>query len=240
MRSERTGIHEIRERVVQQERGDLEAVLVARIVDPVPLQGTDVVHVAELRAPRFEDCPVLRETIVPEHLLQVALQVCDESVTVEKGVVDVEQTHDRGLCGHPAPPADSGLCQKPSLARASRVNRCTVLGPIRPDSIMPSSMASSLDAQELSPDDAHHDRRRWVSLCRRYVSTFRTGASLHLSLGLNPIFHRIARTTVATLRDLVRAEANPIGGSFPTLFIRGAGGWRGLDLGELGLVVAVV
>lgn len=82
----------------------------------IALQGSEVVRIAELRAPLFEDRPVTLLTLGPERLRQLAFEIRHDAVVIEQGVIDIEQKDDRGRLRHRVASLGRGLCQPPSAA----------------------------------------------------------------------------------------------------------------------------
>src|SRR5208337_82710 len=95
-------------RIVQQVRGDLQEVRVARVLGSVALQGAEVIRVAEFRAPLLEDSPVALLALGPKRLREMSFQVVYDPVAVEQGVIDIEQEYDRGKLRHPDTSSGSG------------------------------------------------------------------------------------------------------------------------------------
>ena len=80
--------------VVDEEGRDREEVRIARVLDAVALQCSQVVGVAELDAQRFEDGPVSLLALDPDLADEIPLQVGGNPVVVEQRVIDVEQEYD--------------------------------------------------------------------------------------------------------------------------------------------------
>ena len=70
-----------------------------RALHPVPLEGAQVVCVAELRAQDLEDLPVPLLPVGADLALQVPPEVEDDPVVVEERVVHVDEEHHVGS-GH--------------------------------------------------------------------------------------------------------------------------------------------
>jgi hypothetical protein len=79
---------------VQQIQRDLEHVRLARALDPVALQGAEVVCITELGPKLLENFPVAPLALLTEPVGQVAPQIGDHRVVVEQRVVDVDEKDD--------------------------------------------------------------------------------------------------------------------------------------------------
>jgi len=81
----------LRERIFDQERGQREKVRVARVFQPVALERSQVVGIAQLPAQRLEQRPVALLALGADLLVQELFQVLGDPVVVEERVVDVEE-----------------------------------------------------------------------------------------------------------------------------------------------------
>ena len=92
---QRLGKQAVGEGVVHEKLGNREDVRVARVPRPVPLEGPEIVRVAQFRAQRLEDLPVVLPPLAPQLAVHESHQVRDDAVVVEERVVDVEERDDR-------------------------------------------------------------------------------------------------------------------------------------------------
>src|SRR5262245_46702556 len=79
---------------MEQIERDPDRVRIARALDAVALQRTEVVGVAQFRAKLLEDLPVAPLAVGPRRLQEMTPQIGDHRVVVEQRVVDVEQKDD--------------------------------------------------------------------------------------------------------------------------------------------------
>jgi len=98
---ERAREEAIGEGIVHQEGRNGEQAGIAGIHHPVPLEGTKVVGVAELRPQLLEDLEIVVRAPGTDLAYQVALEVHNDTVVVEQRVVHVQE-EDHGMArGHP-------------------------------------------------------------------------------------------------------------------------------------------
>ena len=112
---ERGGEEAVGERVVGEEERDLQEVHVVRALHPVPLEGAQVVRIAQLRTQDLEDLPVPLLPVGADLALQVPSEIEDDPIVVEERVVHVEEEHHVGA-GHGAlihrrPPGRGANCR---------------------------------------------------------------------------------------------------------------------------------
>src|SRR5262249_8018717 len=69
---------------------------IARVSQPVALEGTQVIRISQLGAKLLEELPVPLRPFRSDGSLEVAAQVRGHDVVVEQRVVDVEQPRVRG------------------------------------------------------------------------------------------------------------------------------------------------
>ena len=81
----------IGKRISDQEIGDGEEFGIARVLDAVALQGSQVIRIAELGPKDFEDLPIALGAVGADLALQVTFEVGSDLVIIEEGVVDVEE-----------------------------------------------------------------------------------------------------------------------------------------------------
>ena len=93
---ERAGIQPIRERVVQEKEGDAKQLGLARALDAVSLERTEIVRVPELAAKVLENLPVAALALGAERVAKMTPQILDDGVVVQQCVVDVQQVDDVG------------------------------------------------------------------------------------------------------------------------------------------------
>ena len=74
--------------------GDRQDVKIARVLDPVLLQRSEVVGVTKCGAQLFEDRPVTLLALMPHFALKMLHQICHNPVIIEQGIVDVEEKND--------------------------------------------------------------------------------------------------------------------------------------------------
>ena len=97
MTSSDPGIEPIGERVIHQIRGHRQQMDVLRMLDPIALQGPEVVAVAQLVEQLLEDRPVAIAAGRAEFAFEMTLQIGLDAVVVEQCVVDVDK--EDGLVG---------------------------------------------------------------------------------------------------------------------------------------------
>jgi hypothetical protein len=97
-RAQGAGIEALRKRVIDQERGHSEQLRVIEVLQPVALQGPEVIGVPELRSQPLEQRPVTVAAGAAKLTLQVFAQVPLNGVVVDQGVVDIEQKDDFRIC----------------------------------------------------------------------------------------------------------------------------------------------
>jgi hypothetical protein len=97
---ERPGEKAIGEGIVDEVRRNLEDVRLARALDAVALEGAEVIDVPELATQAFEDFEISLLSFGAERSIEVSLEIGDDMVVVEKGIVDVEEEDDatHGYC----------------------------------------------------------------------------------------------------------------------------------------------
>src|SRR5262244_3556500 len=80
---------------------------ILRVLDPVALQGAEIIAIAQLSKELFEDRPVAVAAGGPELTFKVAFEVALDTVIVEERVVHVNEKNN-GARGHdatsPTPP----------------------------------------------------------------------------------------------------------------------------------------
>ena len=68
---------------------------VLRVLDPIALQGAEVVAVAQIGEELLEDRPVAVAAGRPELAFEMASEIGLDAVVVEQRVVDIDQEDDR-------------------------------------------------------------------------------------------------------------------------------------------------
>src|SRR4030095_782653 len=91
---ERSGIQTIGEGVVDQERRHRQQVNILRMLDPVALQGAEVIAIAQIGKQLFEDRPVALAGGNSELTVEVALDVVLDAVVVDQRIVYVDEKND--------------------------------------------------------------------------------------------------------------------------------------------------
>ena len=94
----------------------MQEVRITRVLDAVSLQGAEVIGIAEFHAQPFKDSPVTALSLGPECLCEMPLQVGDDPIVVEQGVVDIQQEDDGDWLHHRGASKCFGLYQPPSAA----------------------------------------------------------------------------------------------------------------------------
>jgi hypothetical protein len=92
---QRAGKQAVREGVVHQVGRHRQQVRLVRVLDAIPLEGPEVVPVAQFGHQRLADRPVPVPARRPELPLQVPPEVVLNPVVVQQRVVHVHQEHDR-------------------------------------------------------------------------------------------------------------------------------------------------
>jgi hypothetical protein len=69
---------------------------ILRMLDPVALEGTEIVAIAQLGEQLLEDCPVSLAARNSELTVEVALDIVLDTVVVEQRVVHIDQENDSG------------------------------------------------------------------------------------------------------------------------------------------------
>ncbi len=99
---------------------------VARELQSVALERSQVVRVAQLLAQALEVGPVARPSLGPHRLVEVATQVGGHAVVVEQRVVHVDQEHHLRAGGRAharAPPPSGGFSWWPPNSNRSAESR---------------------------------------------------------------------------------------------------------------------
>jgi hypothetical protein len=91
---ERSRVEPVGEGVIDQERGQREEVGIARVLEAVALERSQVIGVAQLPAQILEQSPVALLPLRADLLVQELLEVLGDPVVVEERVVDVEEEDD--------------------------------------------------------------------------------------------------------------------------------------------------
>src|SRR5579884_4152232 len=93
------------ERIIDQERGHRQQLDLARMFDPVTLEGSDIVAIAQLREQILEDPPVALAGGAAKDALQMVLQILLYPIVVEQRIVHINEEDDRVRKRHAASPA---------------------------------------------------------------------------------------------------------------------------------------
>ncbi|HUC70131.1 MAG TPA: hypothetical protein VMS01_02960 [Stellaceae bacterium] len=88
---ERTRIYPIGKRVIDQPRGHRQEMNVLGVLDPIALQGSEIVAVAEIGEELLKDRPVAVAADGPELAFEMAAQIGLDAVVVERCVIDIDQ-----------------------------------------------------------------------------------------------------------------------------------------------------
>src|SRR6266481_4340127 len=91
---EGTRVQAVGERVIDQIGRHGEEVYVLLVLDPIPLQGAEVVAVAEFGEQLLEDSPVAVPALRPELVFEMALQIRLDAIVVEQCIVDINEEDD--------------------------------------------------------------------------------------------------------------------------------------------------
>src|SRR6267143_1078761 len=86
-------VQPIGERVIHQIRGHRQQMDVLWMLDPIALQGAEIVPVAQIAEQLLEDRPVAVATRRSELAFKMALEIGLDAVVVEQGVVDIDKKH---------------------------------------------------------------------------------------------------------------------------------------------------
>ena len=91
---ERTRIKLLGEGIVHQKRGHQQQLRVVEILEPVALQGAEIVRIAELRAQLFENRPVAITLGTAELTFEMLAEILLHGIVIEQGIVHIEQKYD--------------------------------------------------------------------------------------------------------------------------------------------------
>src|SRR5438093_13490213 len=90
---ERIGEQAIRKGVIYKEVRDSEEMRIVRILDPIALQGAQIIDVAELRPQLLQDCPVALLPPVSDLPIYMTLQIGSDSMVIKQRLVDLKEKH---------------------------------------------------------------------------------------------------------------------------------------------------
>src|ERR1700730_5228271 len=88
---ERSRVQPIGKRVIHQVRRHRQQMEVLGVLDPIALQGTEVIPVAQLGHQLFENCPIAVAARRSELALEMAFEIGLDAVVVEPSVVDIDK-----------------------------------------------------------------------------------------------------------------------------------------------------
>src|ERR1700730_13757279 len=88
---ERSRVEPIGEGVIHQIRRHRQQMDVLRVLDPIALQGAEIVPVAQIAEQLLEDRPIAVATRRSELAFEMALEIGLDAIVVEQGVVDIDK-----------------------------------------------------------------------------------------------------------------------------------------------------